>query len=206
MYLASVQKSISFGEEVNNRVRYIVVCAYRNGGSSRLSRGRLGNQTDYVLSVDLESIYPPTKPTGEEWENYEPSDFWSIDRRTKETVFDAEKALSDFMSTFGGLEDDTLKGVDVPISEIDDDGTEVYEVAATGNEKRAYHFAVDVNEPYEATKQAAKRALEKHIENGTLIPLEPKAQSRTLLIHSPSHTEGCVFAFDTYALTPRRFT
>ena len=92
MYLASVQKSVSFGEEVNDRTRYVVVCAYRNGGSSRLSRGRLGNQTDYVLSVDLVSIYPPTKPMGEDWENYEPSDFWTVDRRTKETTFDAETA------------------------------------------------------------------------------------------------------------------
>jgi len=176
MYLASVQKSVSFGEEVNDRVRYIVVCAYRNGGSSRLSRGRLGNQTDYVLSVDLESIYPPTKPTGEDWEGYDPADFWQTDRRTKETIFDAEKALNDFMSTFGGLEDETLKGVDVPIAEIDEDGETEYEVAATGNTKAAYHFAVDVSEPYETTKAAAKRALEKHLENGTLIKIETNSK------------------------------
>lgn len=176
MYLASVQKSVSFGEEVNDRVRYIVVCAYRNGGANRLSRGRLGNQTDYVLSVDLESIYPPTKPTGEDWENYDPAEFWETDRRTKETIFDAEKALSDFMSTFGGLEDDTLKGVDVPISEIDEDGQTEYEVVANGNIKAAYHFAVDVSEPYETTKASAKNALKRHLENGTLAPITTEAK------------------------------
>lgn len=174
MYLASVQKSMSFGVENDGNVRYIIVCAYRDGSNSRLSRGRLSNNTDYILNADLQAIYPPTPQTGDGWESYDPDEFYVTDRRTGKKSFDADKAFDDYVANFLGATDDDIKGVTVPISEIDENGIEEYEVAATGNIKKSYHFAVDKNEEYEVTKESAKNALKRHLDSGVLVEIDDK--------------------------------
>ena len=174
MYLSSVQKSLTFGEDNNGTTRYIIVCAYRDGSNSRLSRGRLSNNTDFITNADLQAIYPPTPQMGDGWENYEPDEFYITDKRTGKKSFDADKAFDDYVANFLGATDDDLKGVTVPISEIDENGVEAYEVAATGNVKKSYHFAVDKDEPYEVTKESARNALRRHLDYGVLVEIDDK--------------------------------
>lgn len=162
--LKTIKKSRSFGDEVNDEKRYVVVCYFGRTSTkksadnnisqdvvNRIFKGSMSANNDYQKSFELQDYF-----SGE-------NDYWQ--ERNGKRTFKADVAYGDFCEQMQGLTSDLFDLFDIPFEECSDDGKTERETS-DGNIMRGFHFAEFAGTPREDVLNQAKRAYKRMSESG----------------------------------------
>ena len=165
--LKTIKKSRSFGDEVNDEKRYVVVCYFGRTSTkkssdsnvsqdlvNRIFKGSLSANNDYQKSFELQDYFSGEK------------EYWQ-DKNGKR-IFKADEAYEDFCEQMQGLTSDLFDLFDITFEECSDDGKTERETS-DGNIMRGFHFAEFAGTPREDVLNQAKRAYKRMSESGAFV-------------------------------------